>query len=117
MGRGDVRLKTIAIVILSGSCCNPSLASVDEKVKNRIEELATKKQLTIDIKVVSIASVAMGGLGLGKDIGDAVRSLISEKGMSVLPIIIFDTTIAFYGGLASVELIEEKLDAAILGHV
>jgi len=106
-------MKTVNIIILSGACCNPQLAGLDEKVITRIKEIADKKQIQFDASIVSISSAAFGGLNVGKEIGKTVRKLVTSKGMSVLPIIIFNNMIAFYGGLASVELIEEKLNLAM----
>lgn len=112
MERGG-NVKAVNVVILSGSCCYPQLAKLDDKVQARIKEIADRKQLQLNIKVITISSAAFSGLGLGKEIGDTVRRLMSSKGMSVLPVVIFNTEIAFYGGLASIGLIEEKLDVAV----
>lgn len=105
-------MKAVNVIILSGSCCNPQLVSLDEKIQTRIKEVADSTKIQININIVTISSAAFGGLGLGKDVGDAVRTLMASKGMSVLPIVIFNSTIAFYGGLAAAELIEEKLNIA-----
>ena len=102
-------MKTVNIIILSGSCCSPNLASLDGKVQARIEEIAGKIQVQVNISVVTISAAAFGGLGLSKEVDGAIRKLIADKGMSVLPVVIFNGTIAFYGGLASATLIEEKL--------
>ena len=105
-------MKTVNTIILSGACCNPQLGHLDERVKARISEISDKKQIQINISVISISSAAIGGLGLDKEIDNQIKSLIAAKGMSVLPIVIFDGTIAFYGGLASAQIIEEKLNYA-----
>jgi len=103
-------MKTVNVVILSGSCCNPSLACIDEKIQARIKELANNCQLQINISVVTISAAAFGGVvGVSKDVDASLRSLIADKGMSVLPVVLFDGNIAFYGGLASAALIEEKM--------
>ena len=105
-------MKTVNVIILSGSCCNPGLATVDEKIQTRVKEHAESKQLQVNISVVSISAAAIGGLGVNKEVDETIRKLIAEKGMSVLPVVIFDNIIAFYGGLASAAVIEEKLNAA-----
>ena len=105
-------MRAVNAVILSGACCNPGLAGLDEKIQARIKEIANKKQLQVNISVVPISAAAFGGLGLGEKTDKAVRELVGGKGMSVLPVVIFDGAIAFYGGLASAGLIEEKLDLA-----
>jgi len=102
-------METVNVIILSGSCCNPQLATLDEKVQARINEIASKKQIQVNMFVVSISSAAFGGIGLSKEVDKTVRELIASKGMSVLPIVFFDGSIAFYGGLASANLIEEKM--------
>ena len=102
-------MKEVNVIILSGSCCNPQLAVLDEKVQARVEEIADNKQLQANISVVSISSAAFGGIGVSKEVDKTVRELIATKGMSILPIVFFNGSIAFYGGLASVNLIEEKM--------
>ncbi|MCL2841831.1 MAG: hypothetical protein FWE05_13815 [Defluviitaleaceae bacterium] len=103
-------MKTVNVVILSGSCCSPNLASVDEKIQVRIKELAEKSELEAIIAVVTISAAAVGGVvDVSKEIDQSIRHLIADKGMSVLPVTLFNGNIAFYGGLASATLIDEKL--------
>ena len=106
-------MKTVSVIILSGSCCSPSLAGLDGKVQARIKEVAEKLQVQVNIELVTISAAAVGGLGLCKEVDGTIRSLISDKGMSVLPVVLFNGAIAFYGGLASVALVEEKLGACV----
>jgi len=107
--KGDVKLKTVNVIILSGACCNPSLVYLDEKVQTRIKEIAEKTQTQVTVSIVPISVAAFGGLGLSKETDTAIKSLLAEKGMSVLPVVIFNEMIVFYGGLASAAIVEEKL--------
>ena len=103
-------MKTVNVVILSGSCCNPTLANVDEKIQVRIKELAEKREWSVNTAVVTISAAAVGGVvGVSKEVDQSIRHLIADKGMSVLPVVLFNGNIAFYGGLASATLIDEKL--------
>ena len=107
-------MKTVNAVILSGTCCNPSLASVDEKIQTRIKDVADKGEIQVNISIVTISAAAFGGIvGVSKDVDTTIRGLIADKGMSVLPVVLFDSNIAFYGGLASAVLIEEKLKGCL----
>ena len=99
----------ISIIILSGSCCSPGLAGLDSKIQARIEDIAKRIQAQVNIHTVTISAAALGGLGLSKEVDGTIRKLLADKGMSVLPVVIFDGNMAFYGGLASTALIEEKL--------
>jgi len=109
-------VKTVNAIILSGTCCNPSLASVDEKIQTRIKEVAEKGEMQVNISVVTISAAAFGGIvGVSKDVDAIIRGLIADKGMSVLPVVLFDGSIAFYGGLASAALIETKLKGCAYG--
>jgi len=105
-------MKTINVIILSGACCNPKLTDLDNKIRERITEIAKNKNLQPSIKVLAATS-SMGGLGLGKEIDDAVLGLIKSRGMNVLPVVIINGKIAFYGGLASASLIEDKINEGI----
>jgi hypothetical protein len=102
-------LNVVNVTILSGACCNPSLAVLDEKVQNRINEVAGRNQLQVNISMVPISTAAFAGTGVSKEVGQSIRALINDKGMSVLPTVIFNGSIAFYGGLASAAFIQEKL--------
>ena len=108
-------MKAVNAVILSGSCCSPSLADLDGKVQARIKEIAEKIQVQVNIRIVTISAAAFGGLGLSKAVDTEIRKLVADKGMSVLPIVIFGGTIAFHGGVASANLVEEKLRGCIYG--
>jgi len=88
----------------------PSLVIVDEKIQARIKELAEECGLQVNISLVTISTAAFGGIvGVSKEVDAFIRGLITDKGMSVLPIVIFNGEVAFYGGLASSTLIKEKL--------
>jgi len=107
-------MKTTNVIILSGACCNPSFAFVDEKIQTRITKLAEKNGLQVSVSIVTISTAAFGGVaGVSKETDEFIRSLITDKGMSVLPVVIFDDNVAFYGGLASSDLIGEKLRECI----
>jgi len=109
-----LNIKAINVIILSGTCCNPSLASVDEKIQTQIKEIAKKGEIQVNISIITISAAAFGGIaGVSRGVDTFIRSLISDKGMSILPVVLFDGKVAFYGGLASVTLIEEKLKGCI----
>jgi len=111
---GVVYLKAVNAIILSGSCCNPSLAAIDDKIQTRIMTLAEKSNYQVNISTVTISAAAFGGLaGVSKEVDKSIRKMISGKGMSVLPVVLFSGNIAFYGGLASAALIEAKLKEGI----
>ena len=102
-------MKTVNVIILSGSCCSPNLVSVDEKIQARVKMLAEENDLKTNVAVVTISAAAVSGVvGVNKEVGQSIRRLISDKGMSVLPVVLFNGNIAFYGGLASAKFINEK---------
>jgi len=87
-----------------------------EKIQTRIKEIAEKGEIQVNISVVTISAAAFGGVvGVSKDVDTTIRGLIADKGMSVLPVVLFDGNIAFYGGLASATLIEGKLKECAYG--
>jgi hypothetical protein len=102
-------MDVLNVVILSGSCCNPILASTDSKVEERIREIAKEEKIDVKVKLIKISNIAFGGLGMGKANSEAVRSLFSSKGISALPIVFFNNEIAFYGGIPSASVIREKM--------
>ena len=114
--RVGFNMKTVNAIILSGTCCNPSLASVDEKIQTRIKEIAKMGEIPVNISVVTISAAALGGIvGVSKDVDTTIRGLIADKGMSVLPVVLFNGSVIFYGGLAAATLIEEKLKECAYG--
>lgn len=99
-----------SIVILSGACCNPVLKSIDAQMEKALKEAALAMDIEVAIKTVSIASAALGGFGgFGEKLGSAITSLIAEKGIGILPLVIIDGEIKYYASVPSFEEICQSL--------
>lgn len=100
--KGMTNMKKSSIVILSGACCNPSMKSIDIQIEKVLKEAANEMEIEAIIKTVSIASAALGGFGgFGDKLGSAITSLLKEKGMGVLPLVIIDGEIRYYATVPS----------------
>jgi hypothetical protein len=95
--KGMINVKKSSIVILSGACCNPTLRNIDVQVEKVLKEAANEMETEVTIKTVSIASAALGGFGgFGDKLGSAITTLLKEKGLGALPLIIIDGEIKYY---------------------
>lgn len=92
----------LKMTILSLTCCNPKLASYDEKYMQRIDEALERLGLEADVSVVT-ATDALFGTGVRLSNVKELWDLLEKYGTSVAPLLIIDGEIAFYGGIPSMD--------------
>jgi hypothetical protein len=100
----------VPIVILSGACCNAAFASIDHLAETRLRQVAEDMGLNLVIKTVTLTSVALGGLGLGKQLGEQVRTLLQSNGLGVLPMIFMSGKLVFHTGVPAIPLIRKAFE-------
>lgn len=102
----------LKMTILSLTCCNPKLASYDEKYMQRIDEALEKLGAEAEVSLVT-ATDALFGTGVKISNVKELWDLLEKYGTSVAPLLIIDGEIAFYGGIPSLEKLVDALGKAL----
>ncbi|MGE5380832.1 MAG: hypothetical protein ACM3NT_07155 [Methylocystaceae bacterium] len=100
----------VPVIILSGACCNAAFASIDRRVETRLRQAAEEMGLNLVLKTITLTSAALGGLGLGKQLGEQVHALLQSTGLGALPIIFINGKLAFHSGVPDLPSIRKALE-------
>jgi Cys-tRNA synthase (O-phospho-L-seryl-tRNA:Cys-tRNA synthase) len=97
------------ISILTFSCCNPSLKTMDEQYVSRVKEVLDKINAEAKIEVVTATEARYG-----REVGDfsKLRSLFNKYGMDAMPALFINGELVLYGGLPSIEKLSEVIGKA-----
>lgn len=102
----------VNVIVISGACCNPSLKVSDQEMLDIFELAAKELQISILQKVVSISSIAIGGLFFSDEMNQKITAIIKNHGTSVLPLAVIDGTKVVYGNIPQLEEAKLLLDHA-----
>lgn len=102
--------------ILSAACCDSTAGPKDEGLKQNLlkaMEQASDPRAVI-VETITNAQQHMRTLEAQADAGQKqliqnVVALFQANGLSIFPLLIVNGRVAFYGGVPSVEMIQEKL--------
>lgn len=115
-GSLDEMLKPHSVSILSASCCDASAAPKEQALKRNVAEAMRrlKQQGSIHIETITGAQKGLRNLAgeLASDqrrLVETVTQLFQTEGLTVFPMLIVDGRVVYYGGVPSVDMIEEKL--------
>jgi hypothetical protein len=107
--------KTAAII--SAKCCSAGAGAQDDVLEERVKALLDQKGMDWPIVVVTITQAQSA---LGKVVptaGDAERALAQEiqglfmnHGLAVFPALILDQKLVCYGGVPTVEQLQERVE-------
>ncbi len=104
------------IGILSASCCDATAAIRDDELNANLRgamAIADDRRPVV-FENITAAQRRMRQLDANADIGqkalaNQVASLFQANGLSVFPMLVINGRLAFYGGVPSVEMIQQKL--------
>lgn len=83
---GKVSKRAVQILVISGSCCMPWLASLDNEAQNVVEKAAQEVQTEVQIKILPISNAMFGGAP--KEILQRLKKEFDETGRMILPAVI-----------------------------
>jgi hypothetical protein len=102
--------------ILSAACCDSTAAPKDEGLKQNLLKAMEQAgdQRAVIVETITSAQQHMRTLELQADAGQKqliqdVVALFQANGLSIFPLLIVNGRVACYGGVPSVEMIQEKL--------
>lgn len=103
---------------LSASCCNPSAAVADQQLVDNVQQALNNLQLPLELQKETLTGAqasmrsAMGQLSLKQSaVAAKIMSLFSTRGLSAFPCLFIDGELAFYGGIPTVQEIEDYMRA------
>jgi disulfide oxidoreductase YuzD len=95
MGFFSKKEDKIKIVIISGSCCNPSMATLDNQARLVVERAVSETGITAQIKAISATSAIFGGIP--QEVKAKVMTEFNRSGQILLPVILIDGKAVSYG--------------------
>lgn len=112
--------------ILTARCCDPGAVAGDERLLQALEEARNRRGLdfTVTVETITAAHKSLRALsgalnGPQQRLVEQLMALFQTKGLAMFPVLIIDGKLAFYGGVPTAAMIEEKLadleQAAALG--
>lgn len=104
--------------ILSASCCDATTQAKDEQLASNLSAAMEKAGVERQVVFSTITATRQQLRDLGAQVDDDVKTfkenlagLFQGQGLSAFPILMVDGKIAFYGGVPSVDMIAQKLQA------
>lgn len=105
------------IGILSAACCDSTAGPKDEGLKKSLQEAMEKSgdNRAVIVDTITSAQQQMRSLEAQADAGQkqliqSVVSLFQANGLSIFPLLIINGRVAFYGGIPTAEMIQERLE-------
>lgn len=106
------------IGILSASCCDASTQSKDEQLASNLSAAMERAGIERQVVFSTITATRQQLRDLGTQVGDDVKTfkenlagLFQGQGLAAFPMLLLNGKIAFYGGVPSVDMIAQKLQA------
>jgi hypothetical protein len=104
------------IGILSAACCDTTAGPKDEALKASLRQAMenTGDRRAVVVETITSAQRHMRALEAQADLGQKlliqnVVSLFQANGLSIFPLLIINGRVAFYGGVPTLALIEQRL--------
>lgn len=103
-----------SISILTFSCCNPSLRSMDEQYVSKVKDVLSKIKVDANVEVVTATEARYG-----REVGDfsKLKPMFDKYGMDAMPALFINGELALYGGVPSVEKLTEVIEKALSSKV
>ena len=104
------------IGILSAACCDSTAGPKDEALKASVRQAMenTGDRRAVVVETITSAQQHMRSLEAQADLGQKlliqnVVTLFQANGLSIFPLLIINGRVAFYGGVPTIALIEQRL--------
>ena len=97
----------LRIVILSGACCIPSMASFDKQAEQVIERAITETGVKDQVKVVPATTAIFGG-GVSKKVMGELMAMFDQGKISAPAILINGEVVSY--GVPTLEKMKEALN-------
>lgn len=88
---------TINIVIVTGSCCIPGMAALDEEAIKTVQRAVAETGVQTNIKLLPVTKAMFGGVP--KDVYNKVMGEYKSSGRIGLPAILINGKLVTYGAI------------------
>lgn len=83
------------IVIITGSCCMPGMAALDEEAGRLVNQASSETDVPVRIKLLPVSKAMFGGVP--KDVYGKLMGEYNSTGRIGLPAVLIDGKLATYG--------------------
>lgn len=98
------------ILIITGGCCHPQLAAEEAEVEKNVIVAVRGGGSKSAVRKIALADVKKVMGKLDTRITDTIGGLISKQGSAaVLPLVLINGNLAFYGGVPTTDQLARKL--------
>jgi hypothetical protein len=101
--------ETSEIVLVSGTCCRPSLARMEKKLERQLRATIEEMNLDTGVRIVSLSSVLAGEAPLADGQAELVHALFQKYGARFAPAGLVDQRVLFAGGAPTPDELKETL--------
>jgi hypothetical protein len=100
---------TPQILIISGACCSPNLAKLDQTLEQAVTQVLKDINSTIEVRKVSLGSILNNGEKLTPKQYDQIMALFHKYGTKFTPALMVNDDVCHAGKPPSVEQLKEIL--------
>ncbi len=83
------------VIIISGSCCIPGMATFDEQAKRVVEQAVSETDIKAEVKVIPVSAAYFGAVP--KEVMTKIITEFNQSGRMPLPAVLIDGRIVSYG--------------------
>ncbi len=85
----------VGVIIISGSCCIPGVATFDEQAKHVVEQAVSETDVKVQIKVIPASTAFFGSVP--KEVMAKIITEFNRSGRMPLPAVLINGKIVSYG--------------------
>jgi len=106
-----MEIKKPEIVMVSGSCCVPSLARTEKDLEKRIRETVAELEIDAEVNVVSLGAALAGDAPVAQEQTALIQALFQKYGARMAPAGLVGKRVLFAGGAPAPEKLTALLES------
>ena len=99
------------IVMVSGSCCSPSLAGAEKDLEKRLRETVADLDIDSEVTVVSLGAVLAGEAPVAQEQMALLQAMFQKYGVRMAPAGLVGKRVLFAGGAPAAEKLTSLLES------
>ena len=106
-----MEIKKPEIVMVSGSCCSPSLAGVEKDLEKRLRETIAELKIDAEVNVISLGAVLAGEAPVAQEQTALLQAMFQKYGVRMAPAGLVGKRVLFAGGAPAAEKLTALLES------